>query len=52
MDANSKDEEYKNGVEDCTSNKDSQQWLTRSLMDKLRSLIASWYKGSKEGWNE
>ncbi|KAL0406015.1 UNVERIFIED_CONTAM: hypothetical protein Slati_3915400 [Sesamum latifolium] len=37
-----RDEEYRNGVRDCASNKDSQHWLTYNLMDKLRSLIASW----------
>ncbi|KAL0439204.1 UNVERIFIED_CONTAM: hypothetical protein Slati_2403400 [Sesamum latifolium] len=42
MDASSRDEEYRNGVKDCTSNRDSPQWPTHNQMDKLRSLIASW----------
>ncbi|KAL0416307.1 UNVERIFIED_CONTAM: hypothetical protein Slati_3462600 [Sesamum latifolium] len=37
MDASLKDEKYRNGVRDCTSNRSSQQWLTHNLMDKLRT---------------
>ncbi|KAL0444467.1 UNVERIFIED_CONTAM: hypothetical protein Slati_2169400 [Sesamum latifolium] len=48
MDASSKDEEYRNGVRDCTSSKDSEQWLTHNQMDKSMSQIASWttHRGS------
>ncbi|KAL0420243.1 UNVERIFIED_CONTAM: hypothetical protein Slati_3047200 [Sesamum latifolium] len=38
MDASSRDEEYRNDVRDYALNRDSQQWFTRNLMDKLRSL--------------
>ncbi|KAL0410829.1 UNVERIFIED_CONTAM: hypothetical protein Slati_3672600 [Sesamum latifolium] len=36
----------------CASSKDSPQWLILRPMGKLRSQIASWYKESKEDWNE
>ncbi|KAL0458115.1 UNVERIFIED_CONTAM: hypothetical protein Slati_0438700 [Sesamum latifolium] len=43
---------YRNGVKACASSKDSPQWLILRPMGKLRSQIASWYKESKEDWNE
>ncbi|KAL0453274.1 UNVERIFIED_CONTAM: hypothetical protein Slati_1305500 [Sesamum latifolium] len=49
---NSKAERYRNGVKACASSKDSPQWLILRPMGKLRSQIASWYKESKEDWNE
>ncbi|KAL0393434.1 UNVERIFIED_CONTAM: hypothetical protein Slati_4309600 [Sesamum latifolium] len=45
-------ERYRNGAKACASGKDSPQWLILRPMGKLRPQIASWYKESKEDWNE